>query len=242
MRVLVALVLFILSGNLASAQRTITKQHLIWNRHYLTIELPKNLQIRQEVEERAYWFPWRQHQFLVRSHLVYKLKKAPWQFAAGFTYFVQTSPQMQDADETNQHTELRPQLEIATKQKLHQKLSLVHRYWSEFRFFEDASGKFPFGNLRFRYLLELQYSPISKLTLKAFNEVHLNAGKNIVYNVFDQNRTGAGIKYMIVPEFGIDAGYFYWFQQKSDGIGRFGRHILRITFSYAIKVKAKGTE
>lgn len=225
-----------------NAQNNLEKQHLLWNRHMLTVELPKNLLIRQEFEERAYWFPWRQHQWFERTHLVYKLKKSPWQFGAGFTYFVQTSPQVQDADETIERSELRPQLEIATIQSLHKKLSLAHRYWSEFRFFEDADGKHPFSNVRFRYLLELRYSPIEKLTLKAFNELHINAGKDITYNVFDQNRTGAGVQYKFVPEFSVDASYMYWYQQKSDGVGRFGRHILRITFSYTIKVKGKGTK
>lgn len=242
MRVLVAFVLVILFFNQASAQGTITKQHLIWNRHHLTIELPKNFQVRQEVEERAYWFPWRQHQLLVRSHLVYKLKKNPWQFAAGFTYFLQTTPQDPEADELDNRTELRPQLEIATKQKLNSKFSLGHRYWSEFRFFEDENGHFPFSHIRVRYLLTLAYKPIDKLTLKVYNDLHMNIGKDIVYNVFDQNRTGAAVKYMFVPSFGIEASYFYWYQQKSNGVDRYGRHILRITFTYIIQAKGKKTE
>lgn len=211
-------------------------QRLLWARYYLKLKLNDAFQIRQEVEERTFWFPWRQHQFVTRTFVERKLGSG-WNTGVGFTYFLQSLPHHPDIPVSQSSTELRPQLEIAYKQAIFKNLTLHHRYWSEFRFFEQAHGPFEFGNNRSRYKLEIGYTPFEKLTLKAFDEIHFNIGRKIIQNVFDQNRIGASVQYMTHPNFGIELGYFNWFQQRRSGVDFYNRHILRITTHQTINFK-----
>src|SRR5690554_890224 len=73
------------------AQKKVDTQQLLWTRYYLKLKLHDNYQIRQEVEERTYWFPWRQHQFVTRTFAERKLGKG-WNAGLGFTYFLQSLP------------------------------------------------------------------------------------------------------------------------------------------------------
>lgn len=219
-----------------NAQKNVDTQQLLWTRYSLKLKFNDRYQLRQEVEERTYWFPWRQHQFSFRTHLERKLGKG-WQTALGFTYFLQALPQDPTISIFETRTELRPQLELGYKQSLSEKISLHHRYWSEFRFFEQDNGSFDYGNIRARYKIEIQYSPIANLTLKAFDEIHLNIGGEIIQNVFDQNRIGASVQYMPFKTLGFELGYFNWYQQRSSGVDFFNRHIVRFTIHHSIDLK-----
>lgn len=218
----------------STAQKDITTQHLFWARYFLKLNVSSAYQARQELEERVYWFPWRQHQFMSRTHLIRKIGKG-WKGGIGFTYFLQSLPHDPEVADFYTNTELRPQLELSYKQDISDKIAIEHRYWSEFRFFEEDNGAFDYGNTRIRYRLQLKYSPLSKVTLRAFDEIFLNFGKKIVQNVFDQNRYGVSVQYMIVERFGFELGYFNWFQQRPSGVDFFKRHIVRLTIHQIIK-------
>jgi len=228
------LLLSLLSIN-ANAQKKITTQHLLWTRYYFKIQLNNVYQIRQELEERTYWFLWRQHQFVSRTHFERKLGKG-WNTALGFTYFIQSLPQDPSITNYDNQKELRPQLEIAYLQTISEKISLHHRYWIEFRFKEQTDHSFAFDNNRVRYKLELRYAPISKITLKAFDEIHLNMNGNAAQNIFNQNRYGASIQYMPTKKCGFELGYLNWFQQQNSGIDFYNRHIVRLTFHHKINI------
>ena len=223
------------------AQKNVVKQHLLWTGYNLKIKFNDTYQIRQEVEERAYWFPWRQHQFMTRTFFDRKIGKG-WSAAVGFAYFRQSLPHDPSIAITSNVSELRPLIELANRQIISKKLYIQHRYWSEFRFFEQTDGSFDYTNNRSRYKIELGYSPIEQLTLKAFNEIHLNFGKKIGFNVFDQNRYGASIQYMPLKTFGFELGYINWFQQRPSGIDFYNRHILRFTVHQTINIKKKTKE
>jgi hypothetical protein len=45
------------------------------------------------------------------------------------------------------------------------------------------------------------------------NEIHVNAGKSIVYNYFDQNRTFCGLGYQFTSQLHANLGYLFIFQQ-----------------------------
>lgn len=220
----------------ALAQKNVETQELLWTRFALEAKLSENYQIHQELEERTYWFPWRQHQFLSRTYLRRELGKG-WNAGLGFTYFLQALPNDPEITEYTSRTELRPQLEIAYRQKLSEKLELHHRYWSEFRFFEKPDNTFEYGNNRTRYKLELRYSLTPEITLKAFDELHINLGNTIVQNVFNQNRYGGSLLYMLKDNFGVELGYFNWFQQQESGVDFYNRHIVRFTVRYALPEK-----
>lgn len=231
--------LFIILSIHVKSQKNVINQDLLWTRFQFKLKINEKYQLKQEVEKRTYWFPWKKHQLLVRTNAERKLANG-WKAVIGFTYFEQTFPQDPRAENFEDRTELRPQFGLEYKQIISDKISLHHRYWGEFRFFEQKNGKsFEYGNNRTRYKIELNYSPIEKLIFKAFEEIHLNFGGKIVQNVFNQNRIGASIQYMLIKNFGLELGYFNWFQQRSSGVDFFNRHIIRFTFHYIINLKEK---
>lgn len=234
MRKIYIVVFFIIFNHFElKAQKKIENQELLWLRYFLKINLNDSYKIRQEFEERTYWFPWRQHQLVSRTHLERKLNQN-WNAAIGFTYFVQSLPQQPQITEYENQIELRPQFEIATLQEITSKISINHRYWSEFRFFEQPNGSFKYGNTRLRYQLEFRYSPIKKIYLKIFDEIHINVGNQITQNVFDQNRFGGSCQYMPFKNYGFELGYFNWFQQRNIGVDFYNRNILRFTIHHTI--------
>lgn len=174
-----AALLFRLFSATIQAQKNVETQQ----RYSLKLKLNDHYQLRQEIEERAYWFPWRQHQFVSRTAAERKLGKG-WNAAVGFTYFLQALPHDPQIKDLTNQLELRPQLEIAYQQNISEKVILDHRYWSEFRFFEQPNGSFEYSNNRTRYKIEIRYSPIDQITFRAFNEIHLNIGSKIVQNIY----------------------------------------------------------
>lgn len=218
------------------AQNKVEDQDLLWVRYNLRLPVGDNWTIVQELEERTYWFPWRQHQFLSRTHLERKFG-AGWNAAAGFAFFSHTSPQDPEIRRFETRAELRPHLESGYMQDLHPKWAISHRYRTDFRFFEQDNGGFGFKNIRMRYKLELQFKPAEAVTLKAFDEIHLNLGNKITYNVFDQNRYGASVQYMPWLNFGLECGYLRWFQQQASGNEFFRRNIIRITIHHIIPLQ-----
>ncbi len=219
------------------SQKNITNQQLFWGRYAFKYTWNKGWNLRQEIEERAYLNPWRQHQLLIRSHFGKKIDDN-WSSAIGFTYFVQSLPHNPFVKDYTNQVELRPQFEIAYKNKsFNDKLQFQHRNWFEFRIFEQTNNQFKYGNLRYRYLFELSYEVLPKLNVKAFDEIFLNIGKSIIYNVFDHNRYGFGFNYQFNTKWSSELLYFNWFQQQANGTDFYSRDILRLTIFHELKKK-----
>ncbi len=225
-----------LLANNVIGQKQIDSQELLWSRYNLKLKVNENYQVIQELEERTYCFPWRQHQFVSRTHLERKLGNG-WSSGIAFTYFRQALPHDPEISNYTINEELRPQVELEYKQVLSKKITFSHRYWSEFRFFEQPDGSYDYSNNRTRYKLELRYSPTSTITLKTFDEIFINIGGQIVQNVFDQNRYGGSIQYMPQSNFGVEVGYFNWFQQRKSGVDFYNRNIVRLTIHHTINFK-----
>lgn len=230
--VLVLGIIVMAFGN-AFAQKQIETQGLLWTRYYLKMQLSAECAIRHEIEERQYWLPWRQHQFVSRTHVEKKLGKG-WRTALGFTYFVQSLPHDPQSAISFNRIELRPQLELAYKSNISEVVSLQHRYWTEFRFYELTNGSYKYNNNRTRYKLQLSVVLPANLSLHVFDEIHLNIGEKIVRNVFNQNRYGFSIQYMPYEHLGCEIGYLNWFQEQSSGTDFFNRHILRVTIHHKL--------
>jgi len=75
-------------------------------------------------------------------------------------------------------------------------IRIAHRLRSEERYFKNISDETDNFNFRFRYRFLLSIpllrfhsaNPDSKLILRLGDEIFINAGKEVVYNIFDQNR------------------------------------------------------
>lgn len=219
--------------SVALAQKQTTYQRVAWGRYYLRLKLNDKWMLHQEAEERVYTSPWRHHHFLERTQLGYTINSA-WNINLGFVFALQSQPQDPRIREYDNIAELRPQMEVGNKQKLTDRWQLGHRYRADFRFFEQNDGSFKFSNTRLRYQVELQYKLNEHLTIKAFDELHLNLGKSVLYNVFDQNRYGTSLQWSLNKHFGVEFGYFNWFQQRPSGKDFYNRDIWRLTFHHSI--------
>lgn len=71
------------------------------------------------------------------------------------------------------------------------------------------------------------------------NEVHLNFGKEIVFNTFDQNRLFTGFNYHVNAHDQLQAGYLYLYQQQAAGNRYRYIHAARITYLHNLDLRRK---
>ncbi|MEP1032706.1 DUF2490 domain-containing protein [Ekhidna sp.] len=88
---------------------------------------------------------------------------------------------------------------------------------------------------RFRYKMTV-YVPLNKpafenhtLFLSLYNEIFIQAGKTIVYNHLEDNRTFAGLGYNLNEQFQIQGGYMFTFRHKGSPFDYEKRHIFRLS-------------
>lgn len=100
---------------------------------------------------------------------------------------------------------------------------LTHRYRLEQRFIgSSATGQFANGRYenRFRYMLRinraLKGSEIErgKFYFSLYNEIFVNFGKEVGYNLFDQNRAYGAIGYHLGKIGRVELGYMYQLLQQ----------------------------
>lgn len=71
------------------------------------------------------------------------------------------------------------------------------------------------------------------------DEVHINFGKQIVNNYFDQNRFFLGFKYQVNKQSNLQFGYMNWFQQLAAGNQYRNSHVARIFFFQNFDLRKK---
>jgi long-subunit fatty acid transport protein len=237
-RCLCLLVAGMLSTTSTVAQsKQVTYQQLAWFSYANTIRFHPKWSLTSEIHERRFINPNRHHQFVLRSQTRYALGEN-WEAVAGFTYFLQ-SPNDPRATQRLVVPELRPHIQFNYNQPLG-RLTITHRYRAEKRFFRNTNnGELAPGyttNYRFRYRLGIEYRLTDindqPLKLKVNDELHVNAGKQILYNRFDQNRIYAGLSYALLGNLEVEAGYLNWYQQRSAGDQFYNRHILNVAITH----------
>ena len=100
-------------------------------------------------------------------------------------------------------------------------------------------------NYRLRYLLSI-FIPLKGDFIEAdtpffaFNdEIHINAGKQITYNYFDQNRFFVGIGYQFSKTLNAQLGYMNLFQQLPAGNRFNNNHTIRLFFFNNLDLRKK---
>lgn len=228
------------------SQKNITEQDLIWYGYFQTFQINQKSNLQTEIQERHFVKPFAQHQFLMRGHYHRLIENTNWEASVGFAFFLQ-NPNNPNSLNKLTTPELRPHFELSNNQKVG-KLILDHRYRAEARFFDNINTDstksdtgYNFENYRFRYRLQVSV-PIfkrlknSQLKLKLSDEILINAGNNIVKNVFDQNRIYFALSASISSNFTIEAGYLKLLQQRNTG-DFYARDILRFTAFHKINFK-----
>ena len=106
-------------------------------------------------------------------------------------------------------------------------------------------GKGYHFNFRVRYNLLVQLPLTAKQTAKggvsliANNEVHLNFGKEVVYNTFDQNRAFFGLAYHLNAHDNIQFGYMNLYQQLAAGNRYRSLHAARVFYFHNLDLRKK---
>lgn len=246
----ILLFIMLYNANCYSQSKNKQEQASIWIRYNQQLQLPKNCMLKSEFDERFFIAKaLKQHQFLFRVTVDKQLKKN-WTIGAGISmWYMGTNNEL--ATSKLMIPEWRPHVEINHKNSINKRFSISQRWRAEWRFIKKTNPAFTEtingynNNFRFRYQILLDFAAYQKeeksLHLIMFDEIMLNAGKQIVHNIFDQNRIGLSVRYNFNKKVGLELTYMNMFQQRSSGLDFYNRQILRCTlynnFNITKKIK-----
>lgn len=241
----ISLLLFLLFST--KAQKSITRQQLVWYYYNQTFLLNDKYYLQTELHERRFIDPDVQFQSLARTHL-HRILGNGWETSVGVAVSLQ-NPNNPFASVKLTVPEFRPHIEFDYNQKMDY-LTLDHRYRAEARYFRNSNSAntaleegVDFANYRFRYRLQAtiplwKFSNNRALKVKFGDEIMLNAGSRIITNVCDQNRITGSLSMDLLANFNLELGYLHLFQQRSNG-AFYERDILLCTVSHKINLKNK---
>ena len=177
--------------------------------------------------------------YLVRPGLNYRLSDKV-TATAGYALFGQRVP---NPDRVPVRLEHRPWQQITWVQNAG-KVQVTQRYRAEQRFIHrTAGGELAKGyrfNHRLRYQLSgavsLRDSTRKALVLTVSDEILMNAGKQVMYNYFDQNRVHASLGYQLTKTLNVQVGYMYAFSQLAAENQFLHGHVWRLSLLHNVKL------
>lgn len=201
------------------AQKKISHNNQQWLQYYNQVQISKKITLFSDVSFRRIDKFDKWSQITLRTGLGYKLTKNLNGVTgiACFEFYSNDRPSK---------IEFRPYQELNTTQEFN-KFSIQHRFRIEGRYFRKITNDVITSqlnfNLRYRYrlfckipLLKLSDSiPERKLFLNIGDEILINSGKEIIYNMFDNNRLLVGIAWQVNPNLNFSFTYNYQFGQRS---------------------------
>lgn len=239
----IVLIFLLFSFLVVQAQKTVINQELYWVRYYNLMEINNRFTWHNEAEIRRFWQGNVQHHFIMHTRMHYRTGQNT-NAAFGLTYSRQ-SPQDPVSTSKLVVPEFRGVQEFNYTIPLSNRFSLQQRLRIDERFIRRNDGVELLSgvsfNFRFRFRLQANYVLSSeratkRTILKLSNEVMFNAGKEIVYNQFDQNRIYIGIERDLSKTFSAEIGYLKWYQQTAAGNVFFNRDIIRFTLYHKLKI------
>jgi hypothetical protein len=209
------IVLLTLPTYSASAQSNVrrhTNNQNAWFMYFGNHKFTNRLGWHAEVQLRRNDFLSNAQQLLLRTGLDYHLKNNG-RLTAGYA-FIETYPYGAFAV-ANAFPEHRIWQQFTTSQDFNL-FKLSHRYRLEQRNIGNAStGEFRGGRFenRVRYMVKGTYVLTPKwkrpLFAAAYDEIFLSFGKDVAYNIFDQNRLYGALGIAISETIRIEAGYLH---------------------------------
>lgn len=189
-----------------------TTNHNAWLMYFGNHKISSRFGIHAEAQWRRNNFLSDDQQLLLRTGLDYYLKDNS-RITVGYA-FVETYP-YGDFHVAKAFSEHRIWQQFATAQQLG-KVKLAHRYRLEQRMIGNsnttAASNARFEN-RFRYQAKatMPLNPSSKhpFFLSVYDEVFINWGKDVGYNIFDQNRLYGALGFTISSTAKIELGFLY---------------------------------
>lgn len=230
------------------AQRQYATHTNGWFMYFGSHKFAEKWGLHAEVQLRRFNIVTDDQQLLLRTGINYHF--GPNAFVTAGYCFVQTAPYGSFPAKAA-FPENRAWQQVQVKNQL-SRFEIVSRFRAEQRFvnspvYRDSvwqPGEAQYSN-RFRFLNRVSV-PFKGKTIEeksfyvsAYDEIFINAGKNIAFNIFDQNRLYAAIGYRI-PKLGrLEIGYLNQLVLKSDGIKVENNHTLQIGLSSAIELRKK---
>ncbi len=230
------IILFFIVQNI-EAQKQISNFNQIWGGYFNQTRLSNKWGFWAETQIRSNEsFVDNISQSLVRVGGTYYLNNDT-KLTVGYAYINNFSPANGANISTAEH---RPWQQVQwhtkyQKLRLMQWVRLEERYRERLKNVNELSGSFAF-NFRVRHNFLMQI-PLSKklfqpktFSFVANNEIHVNFGKEIVYNTFDQNRFFIGFAYQTNTTSNLQFGYMNLFQQLSAGNQYKNLHVARVFY------------
>jgi len=182
-------------------------------------------------------------QSILRFGITYYLNDAT-KLTAGYAY-VSNYPGDNHKDVTQREHRAWQQVQWHTKygsSRMMQWIRLEEKYRHKILNDSTLASGYSF-NYKIRYNLwyEVPFSkkPDSKWSFVVNDEVHINFGKQIVYNYFDQNRFFAGFKFNLNRHDNLQLGYMNQFQQLEAGNKFRSNHVMRLFYFQNLDLRKK---
>jgi hypothetical protein len=225
----------------AQTEKNINQQSLLWTRYYNQIDLNNKWSLHSEFDNRIFINTIKENLFMLRINGRYKINKNT-EIGSGFSYF-SVSTQDPEINSNFNIPEYRGQQDITWKKEF-ENSTLIQRFQIEERFFHNANKQSLLPgtkyNWRFRYRFQADFYWWKKkdqyLKTIAYDEIMINAGRNIIKNTFDQNRIYGAFQYGINKNIALELGYLKSFQKRASGVDYFDRDIIRFTFFHKISL------
>lgn len=195
----------------AQQARVHTTNNNAWLMYFGNHKFSERLGLHAEVQWRRHDLFAESQQLLLRTGLDYYLQSGA-RLTVGYA-FIETYP-YGDFAVANAFPEHRIWQQLTTTQTLG-KVRLAHRYRIEQRMIGNATtGEFENGRFehRFRYMAKATVNLTGgdhPVFAAVYDEIFINAGKDVMYNIFDQNRAYAAIGYTFSPVWKLEVGYLY---------------------------------
>lgn len=230
------ILVILLHGERGQCQKTVVNSNQQWLQYYNSLKLSDSWSIYTDVGVRTRNDIQEISQMLIRAGLGKRLNDQT-RIIAGFAFL-----SFHKQGETTK-VEYRPYQELNLVQILG-KGKIQHRFRAEQRFFSfaDESGIESNFNHRFRYRI-LYTIPLFHFTnenklvsLNLGDEILINAGKEISYNMFDGNRLMMGSSIQINPTLNISLTYNFLFSQLNTPENFRKTHVLWVGIKHKIDV------
>ncbi len=243
MRKLFTVYFLFVSTMLHSASKQLINQQQIWYDFTETIKVHPRWSVIINLSERHSYAPASQSQAVARTYFLHHFK-SKWSLGTGYAQFFTWNGKLPVP-------EFRPEQWVFYRQSFEQVkiLTLVHRYKMEQRFIRNSQGENLVPGvtfiMRFRYRIGAEVTLFTAgknknpFKLLVSDEVMINAGKSIVYNVFDQNRLMGGFSYRPAGGLTLSLNYMYFFRQRRTGNQFDEIHTLRFGIEHEFSVKQK---
>ena len=216
---------------LSGQDRTVENEHVLWFHYSQKVRVNDKWQLLGRVQYRDFLDREEFYHFFLSINASRKLKNG----IAADLGFTNLNVNRRVGDQYVLVPELRPYQRLHYTVK-HDKMRFSLRVIAEQRWFRNAAeGTLVEGynyRWRFRNKLLFIFPIVDKLSLELSSEVMVNAGRQVVINLFDQHRGIVQFHWNLAP-FKIMTGYMHWFFQTAANQHQ-NRHTLLLGLSHEL--------